>query len=75
MRKFLINLLGGYTEKEYIEANRHSYNEGASEALLTLKLKADILYGIPADEQIYEGIVELKKQYDDESDENQKRVL
>lgn len=49
MRKFLINLLGGYTEKEYIEANRHSYNEGASEALLTLKLKADILYGIPAD--------------------------
>jgi hypothetical protein len=49
MRKFLINLLGGYTEKEYIEANRHSYNEGASEALLTLKLKADILYGIPSD--------------------------
>ena len=78
MRKFLINLLGGYTEKEYIEANRHSYSEGASEALLTLKLKADILYGIPADEcskLIYEGIVELKKQYDDESDENQKRVL
>ena len=78
MRKFLINLLGGYTEKEYIEANRHSYNEGASEALLTLKLKADILYGIPADEwskQIYKSIVELKKQYDDESDENQKWVL
>ena len=29
MRKFLINLLGGYTEKEYIEANRQSSNDAA----------------------------------------------
>ena len=60
----LIHWLGGYTEAELRENSREACNAGEESMLYSLKVFADRLYGLPADDwckKMYERIIQCLK--------------
>ena len=59
----LIHLLGGYTEAEKRATGREAYEVGVKTMSYSMKVFADRLYGLPADEWCKEMYERIKQGY------------